>query len=102
MAALAIVGGRGVLGTKLLEQALAATDAPIFAFTHGAPPDFPAAASQRVAWLQLDLGDPPAAASAFEPARPDVVLHAPAMTHGDACELPRAAARAANAPRPPP
>lgn len=97
MAALAIVGARGVLGTKLLEQALAATDAPIFAFTHGAPPHPPAAASQRVVWLQLDIGDSAAVASAFERARPDVVINAAAMTNVDACELDRDAAWAANA-----
>src|SRR5258708_23614241 len=97
MAALAIVGARGVLGTKLLEQALAATDAPIFAFTHGAPPHPPAAASQRVVWLQLDIGDSAAVASAFERARPDVVINSAAMTNVDACELDRDAAWAPNA-----
>jgi dTDP-4-dehydrorhamnose reductase len=97
MAALAIVGARGVLGTKLLEQALSATDAPIFAFSHGAPPHPPAAASHRVVWQQLDIGDPAAVAGAFERARPDVVINAAAMTNVDACELDRDAAWAANA-----
>jgi dTDP-4-dehydrorhamnose reductase len=97
MAALAIVGARGVLGTKLLEQSLAATDARIFAFTHDALPASPAAPSHRVVWQQLDIGDAVAVASVFERARPDVVINAAAMTNVDACELDRDASWAANA-----
>jgi len=97
MAGIAIVGASGVLGTKLLEQTLAATDAPIFAFTHGAPPHPHAVASHRAVWQQLDIGNPAAVASVFERVRPDVVINAAAMTNVDACELDRDAAWAANA-----
>ena len=51
---LAIVGAGGVLGAKLVEHALAAADARVYAFTHGATPAIPAAQSDRVIWQPLD------------------------------------------------
>src|SRR5690242_15628036 len=100
MGGLAIVGAGGVVGTKLVEQALAATDGPIHAFTHAdIPPHAPAQADQvdRVRWEALDLGDGAAVRRALDTARPEVVINTAAMTNVDACETRRDAARAANA-----
>lgn len=98
MGGLAIVGAGGVLGAKLVEQALAAFDGPIHAFTHGAnpPPHLPAQAG-RVSWQPLDLGDGAAVRRALDAARPEVVINAAAMTNVDACETRRDDALAANA-----
>lgn len=99
MNTLAIVGAGGVLGTKLVEQVLAATDGPIFAFTHmrGIVPGTPARGDPRVAWVPLDIGDASAVAQAIDRARPAVVINTAAMTNVDACEEDRDTAWAANA-----
>lgn len=99
MDTLAIIGAGGVLGTKLVERALAATDGPIVAFTHarGVTPRTPAPRDPRVAWAALDIGDAAAVAEAIAQTRPAVVINAAAMTNVDACEEDRDAAWAANA-----
>jgi dTDP-4-dehydrorhamnose reductase len=97
MGTLAIVGAGGVLGTKLVEQALATTDDHIAAFAHGASPAVPAPASERVTRRTLDIGDPDAVRTAFEEARPRAVINGAAMTNVDACEDRRDEAWAANA-----
>ncbi|MGZ3602056.1 MAG: dTDP-4-dehydrorhamnose reductase [Ktedonobacterales bacterium] len=97
---LAIVGAGGVLGAKLVEHALAASDARIYAFTHGATPVIPAAQSDRVIWQPLDLADSAAVADALSAVRPSIVINAAAMTNVDACEARRAEALAANAAGP--
>jgi dTDP-4-dehydrorhamnose reductase len=94
---LVIVGAGGVLGAKLVEQALACTDGPIHAYTHGATPAIPARASARVTWRALDISDGAAVRAAIAAARPRVVINAAAMTNVDACETRREAALAANA-----
>lgn len=96
---LAIVGAAGVLGTKLVERALAATDDPIIAYTHAAIPTSrtPASGAPRVTWATLDIGDAQAVAEAIGRARPTAVINAAAMTNVDACEIDRDAAWAANA-----
>ena len=97
MGTLAIVGAGGVLGTKLVDQALATTDDRIAAFAHAAVPAIPAATSERVTWQMLDIGDPDAVRAAFEQAGPRAVINAAAMTNVDACEDRRDEAWAANA-----
>lgn len=97
---LAIVGAGGVLGAKLVEQALTAGDARIYAFTHGATPAIPAAQSDRVVWQALDIADHAAVADALLAAHPSVVINSAAMTNVDACETRRDEALAANASGP--
>jgi dTDP-4-dehydrorhamnose reductase len=100
MRTLAIVGAGGVVGVKLVERALAATDARVYAYTHGKVPATPAAESPRVTWAALDIGDAEAVRAALGAARPDVVINPAAMTNVDACESRRAEAWAANAAGP--
>lgn len=100
MRTLAIVGAGGVVGVKLVERALAATDARIYAYTHGKLPATPATTSARVTWAPLDIGDRDAVHAALSAARPTVVLNPAAMTNVDACESQRALAYAANAAGP--
>lgn len=97
---LAIVGAGGVLGAKLVEQALTAGDARIYAFTHGATPAIPAAQSDRVVWQALDIADHAAVADALSAAHPSVVINSAAMTNVDACETRRDEALAANSSGP--
>lgn len=97
---LAIVGAGGVLGAKLVEQALTEGDARIYAFTHGATPAIPAAQSDRVVWQALDIADHAAVADALSAAHPSVVINSAAMTNVDACETRRDEALAANASGP--
>jgi dTDP-4-dehydrorhamnose reductase len=99
-AELAIVGAGGVLGAKLVEQALARTDGPIHAYTHGATPAIPARESARVTWRPLDISDGAAVRAAIEGSRPRVVINSAAMTNVDACETRRDEALAANAAGP--
>src|SRR5690242_18604564 len=96
MGGLAIVGAGGVVGTKLVEQALAAFDGPIPAFTHGANPPHAPAQAGRVSWQALDLGDGAAVRGALDAARPETVINTAAMTNVDACETRRDEALAAN------
>ncbi len=93
---LAIVGAGGVLGAKLVEQALTESDARIYAFTHGATPAIPAAQSDRVVWQPLDIADSAAVADALSAAHPTTVINSAAMTNVDACETRRDEALAAN------
>ncbi|HEX8037207.1 MAG TPA: dTDP-4-dehydrorhamnose reductase [Ktedonobacterales bacterium] len=97
---LAIVGAGGVLGAKLVEHALAATDARIHAFTHGATPAIPAAQSDRVTWQPLDLADSATIVDTLSAVHPSIVINAAAMTNVDACEARREEALAANAAGP--
>lgn len=94
--ALAIVGAGGVLGAKLVEQALAESDVRIYAFTHGSTPAIPAAQSERVVWRSLDIADHSAVTDALSAASPSIVINSAAMTNVDACETRRDDALAAN------
>jgi dTDP-4-dehydrorhamnose reductase len=96
-AELAIVGAGGVLGAKLVEQALQRTDGPIHAYTHETAPAIPARDSARVTWQALDISDGAAVRAAIAGARPRVVINSAAMTNVDACETRREEALAANA-----
>ena len=93
---LAIVGAGGVLGAKLVERTLAASDAHIYAFTHGTTPAIPAAHSNRIVWQQLDIADGAAVAQALQAAKPSIVINSAAMTNVDTCETRREEALAAN------
>lgn len=98
MAGLAIVGAGGVLGTKLVEQALNSTDGPIHAFTHAdRAPATPAAGNARVIWSPLNIGDGAEVAAKIGEVEPEVIINCAAMTNVDACEDERDAAFAANA-----
>ncbi len=98
MTGLAITGAGGVLGVKLVEQALGAGDGPIHAFTHTErKPMSLASTDPRVIWSALDMGDAAAVAAAMREAAPDVIINSAAMTNVDACEDERDAAYAANA-----
>jgi dTDP-4-dehydrorhamnose reductase len=99
-AELAIVGAGGVLGAKLVEQALGRVDGPILACTHGTVPATPSRDAARVTWQTLDISDAAAVRAAITGARPRVVINSAAMTNVDACETQRAAAHAANAAGP--
>ena len=96
MGKLAITGAGGVLGAKLVEQALAATDDEIVAYTHGAIPQIPSRDDPRIHWQPLDLGDADAIADTLAGARPYAVINAGAMTNVDACETRRDEALATN------
>ncbi len=100
MGTLAIVGAGGVLGAKLVEQALERTDDRIYGYTHGTAPTIAAASDERVHWQPLDIADGEAVARALEEARPRAVINSAAMTNVDACELHREEAVAANADGP--
>lgn len=93
---LAIVGAGGVLGAKLVERALAESDARIYAFTHGVTPAIPAAQSNRIVWQPLDIADADAVADALSAASPSVVINSAAMTNVDACQSHPEEALAAN------
>lgn len=93
---LAIVGAGGVLGAKLVEQALAESDARIYAFTHGSAPAIPASHSERVVWQALDIADHAAVTDALLAANPSIVINSAAMTNVDVCETRRDDALAAN------
>lgn len=97
MGRLAITGAGGVLGAKLVEQALAATGDEILAFTHGALPQIPGRDNLRVRWQALDLADASAVAATLAEMRPYAVINAGAMTNVDACESRREEAFAVNA-----
>ncbi len=105
MGTIAIFGAGGVLGAKLVEQALHGTDDRIFAYAHRDIPRIPAAteataAGERVVWRTVDISDGEAVDGAMARARPDTVIVAAAMTNVDACERDRDAALAANAKGP--
>jgi dTDP-4-dehydrorhamnose reductase len=96
MGTLAIVGAGGVLGTKLVEHALAHSDDCIAAYVHRAIPASAAAASSRVVWEPLDLTNAAAVAQVLRQSRPYAAINAAAMTNVDACELHRDEALAVN------
>lgn len=100
MGRLAITGAGGVLGAKLVGQALAATDDEILAYTHGDVPQIPGRDDPRVRWRPLDLADTSTVARTLYDARPYAVINAGAMTNVDACESRRDDAFAANAAGP--
>src|SRR5258707_73763 len=94
---IAIFGAGGMLGSKLVELALAQTDAHISAFVHSDLPKYPQTMSARLTGASLDIGNPEAVQAALVQVKPDLVINAAAMTNVDKCELYRSEALAANA-----
>ena len=89
-----VTGSNGLLGTKLLEQLLAAGG------------DEPLAASRGerangylgpLPFWRLDVADPEAVGPVLDEGRPDAVVHTAAMTNVDGCERERDEASSTNA-----
>ncbi|HEU5347939.1 MAG TPA: SDR family oxidoreductase [Ktedonobacterales bacterium] len=100
MSTLWITGAGGVVGSKLVEQAVrAGYYGRIRALSHSPAPDL-AARYPRVEWTTLDLGNREAVLEQARLAPPDVVVNPAAMTNVDACETKRDEARRANADGP--
>lgn len=100
MTTLWITGAGGVVGGKLVEQAVRGGRYDrIRALSHAPVPDL-AAQFPAVAWASLDLGDREAVLEQGRLAPPDVVINPAAMTNVDACESRRDDARRANADAP--
>jgi dTDP-4-dehydrorhamnose reductase len=93
---LAIIGAGGVLGSKLIERALADSDAHITAFAHSCIPLRAVKTQNRVTWKTLNIGDAEAVQHALIQAQSTVVINAAAMTDVDACESQRTEALMAN------
>lgn len=100
MTTVAVVGASGVLGAKLVEQALEQTDGAVYAYTHGVVPHIPAAASSRVTWQPLEFAESSTISDIFARGRPDIVFNSAAMTNVDTCEVRHDEALAANATGP--
>lgn len=78
-----ITGGNGLLGTKLIEQALARPDPrPMSVSRQPCSNAFLGA----FAFCQVDVADEPAVRGLLERARPRFVIHTAAMTDVDGCE----------------
>ena len=100
MTTLWITGASGVVGTKLVEQALASGRYDrIGAFAHGVPPTA-GVPSPVVQWAQLAIDDVTAVQTASQTLPPDVIINPAAMTNVDACETRQVEALAANATGP--
>lgn len=103
MTTLWITGAGGVVGGKLVEQALlGGRYGRIRALSHAPAPDLAdlAARHPAVEWATLDLGDREAVREQARLAPPDVVVNPAAMTGVDACETRRDEAHRANAEAP--
>ena len=100
MTTLWITGAGGVVGGKLVEQALAGGRYDrLRALSHSPAPDL-AARYPAVERATLDLGDREAVREQARLAPPDVVVNPAAMTGVDACETRRDDAHRANAEAP--
>lgn len=96
MTTLWITGAGGVVGGKLVEQAVASGRYDrIRALSHAPAPDL-AARYPAVEWATLDLGDGDAVREQARLAPPDLVINPAAMTNVDACESRRDEARRTN------
>lgn len=96
MTTLWITGAGGVVGGKLVEQAVRGGRYDrIRALSHAPAADL-AAQYPSVEWAALDLGDRDAVLEQARLAPPDVVVNPAAMTNVDACESRREDARRAN------
>lgn len=107
MKTLWITGATGVVGAKLVRQAVEASEYDqICAFTHGEPPaasddtSDQARGAGTLRWSRLDIGDHHAVQTTARERPPTVILNPAAMTNVDACEVQREAAWAANAAGP--
>lgn len=96
MTTLWITGAGGVVGGKLVAQAVASGRYDrIRALSHAPAADL-AARYLTVEWATLDLGDRDAVLEQARLAPPDVVINPAAMTNVDACETRRDEAHRAN------
>jgi dTDP-4-dehydrorhamnose reductase len=96
MTTLWITGAGGVVGGKLVEQAVAGGRYDrIRALSHAPASDL-AARYPAVEWATLDLGDRDAVREQARLAPPDLVVNPAAMTNVDACESRRDEARRTN------
>lgn len=93
MTRILVTGSNGLLGTKLLEQAVTREDIDIIAAARG---DCRNAYVGSFAYVRLDVADGDAVHRALSIHRPDVVIHTAAMTDVDGCELRRDEAWTAN------
>jgi dTDP-4-dehydrorhamnose reductase len=97
MTTLWITGAGGVVGGKLVEQAVASGRYDrIRALSHAPAPDDLTARYPAVEWAALDLGDRDAVQQQARLAPPDLVINPAAMTNVDACESRHDDARRAN------
>jgi dTDP-4-dehydrorhamnose reductase len=97
---LAIFGAGGLVGTRLVAQALKDRQVRIFAFAHSHIPISFATATPQISWTQLDIRDKGAVSEALMKALPTVVINAAALADVDACELRRVEATEVNAEGP--
>ncbi len=96
MTTLWITGAGGVVGGKLVEQAMGSGRyGRIRALSHAPVPEL-AARYPTVEWATVDLGDHEAVLEQARLAPPDVVVNPAAMTNVDACESRHDDARRAN------
>lgn len=103
MSTLWITGAGGVLGAKLVEEALReGRHDRVCAFGHrpDVPPALVGLRSPALVWAALDIGDRKAVQAAAASAPPEVIINPGAMTNVDACETRRAEASRANAEGP--
>jgi dTDP-4-dehydrorhamnose reductase len=93
MSRILITGGNGLLGTKVIEQALTLPEIDVISTSRGSCQNgylgtFP--------FSQLDITDAAAVDRVLSEHRPDVVIHTAAMTNVDGCETHRDEAWAIN------
>ncbi len=100
MQTLWITGTGGIVGSRLVDEAVRQGKYDrICAFAH-ALTSLPANSVDGVQWATLDIGDREAVQDAARLAPPNVIINPAAMTDVDACERERDAARRANADGP--
>ncbi len=93
-----ITGAGGVVGTKLVEQAVASGAYDhICALTHGLPAQ---ASTDQVTWMHLAIEDEAALTDLAAHAPPQVIINPAAMTNVDRCESQHDEASRANAAGP--
>lgn len=80
-----ITGANGLLGYKLVQLLAAKTDTTTIATARKKPADLPAA----VRFMELDITNQQQTSEVIATAKPDVVIHAAAMTQVDQCETER-------------
>ncbi|GIL23569.1 MAG: NAD(P)-dependent oxidoreductase [Bacteroidota bacterium] len=80
-----ITGANGLLGYKLIQLLAGKADVTTIATARKKPADLPAA----VQFVELDITNKPQTIEVIASAKPDVVIHAAAMTQVDQCETER-------------
>jgi dTDP-4-dehydrorhamnose reductase len=80
-----VTGANGLLGQHLLQLLLAETDWQVIGTGKG-PCRLPIVQGSRFVYQQLDITDGPAAFNFYLQVKPDLVIHAAALTQVDNCE----------------